>query len=243
MCFTAAKDKDLDKINFGRKKHKFKIRDQYLFKPSYKLLAFKHDYIPVFRNPETLEFFSWTLIQPVKSDFGKNREWKEMTANAKAETIFEKSLYKRAIYENRCVIVIDGFFEWRHLFKPVVRYPHYIYHRNLPVLYIGGIWNEWQNLESGEIKNTVSMITTRANPMMEIIHNQKKSMPFIMDPETALIWLKKDLSHDDLVRLMITYPEEKMAYHTVARNWSPKSPEAIKTFVYPELTSEQLSML
>ena len=58
-----------------------------------------------------------------------------MTANAKAETLFEKPLYKKAIHENRCLILPDGFYEWQHVFNKT--YMHYIYSKTKDYFLIG----------------------------------------------------------------------------------------------------------
>lgn len=241
MCFKAAKDADLNKINkdFAVKVNK-KIRGVENFKAAYVLSAFSNDYLPVFRQPDLLEFFSWGFIQPTAQDNRESAEIKYNTANAKCETIFEKPLYRDAILEKRCIITIDGFFEWRHVSGKT--YPHYIYNRSGQTLLAGGIWNEWVNPQTGEIKETVSMITTAANPLMETIHNRKKRMPLILDDFTAQEWLNTDLRENQLMEIMRPYPEEKMSYHTVGRNLLPFSEKTIEKTSYPELENEQQSL-
>lgn len=241
MCFTSSKDEDLEKAKRAtRDLVGMKIKNQRRFKASYALSAFQNDYLPVFRNSQELEFFSWGFIQPTSYDNKDSAEIKYMTANAKCETIFEKPLYKNAIHERRCLIMIDGFYEWRHAFKK--KYPHYIYHKSDPVFFIGGIWNEFANVETGEIKETVSMITTVANPMMEIIHNNKKRMPFIMDANSAFEWLNPNLTQSHLSEMMQPFDEVKMAYHTIGKKLYPNSVETIEPVTYPELSNEQRTL-
>lgn len=241
MCFTVVKDKNLEKVKkVGAKGDKTQVKDIELFKPSYKLSAFQNDYLPVFRKADTIEFLSWGFIQPQGSDNKDSAEIKFMTANAKAETIFEKKLYGKAILEKRCLIAIDGFYEWRHINQKT--FPHFIYHASDPVLLIGGIWNEFVNHDTGEVKQTVSMITTAANPMMEVIHNMKKRMPFILDKETAFNWLNEDLKETEIAELMKPYEENKMKYHTVGRKLYPDSIESIEPVIYQEISNEQQSL-
>jgi putative SOS response-associated peptidase YedK len=163
-----------------------------------------------------------------------------MTANAKAETIFEKKLYKSAILNNRCIIALDGFYEWRHVLGK--KFPHYIYSKNEPVFYIGGIYNEFINKETSEVKKTVSMITTEANPMMAVIHNMKKRMPFILPTNKIMDWLDPKLTQNEITQLMKSYEESLMAYHTVARKLNPLSEESIQEHRYNELSGEQQSL-
>lgn len=241
MCYKAAKDRNLDKINKGfAPKVSKKIREVEKFTASYALSAFDNAWLPVFRQNDLLEFFSWGFLQPTSQDNKESAEIKWNTANAKCETIFEKPLYKEAIFERRCVIALDGFFEWRHAFGKT--YPHYIYHRTQPVLLIGGLWNQWVNTTTGEIRETVSMVTTAANPLMEVIHNQKKRMPFIMDDELAQAWLEPGLSQNELADMMRPYDENKMDFHTVGRKLYPHAQDTIMPVVYPELVNEQQTL-
>jgi putative SOS response-associated peptidase YedK len=240
MCFTASKDKNLNKINKSAEKDLKKIRNEEKFKPSFKLSAFAHDYLPVIKEEDTLDFMSWGLVQPTARDNAELAEVKFMTANAKCETIFEKKWYMDAIFERRCLIVVDGFYEWRHQFNK--KYPHYIHHATAEVLFIGGIWSQWTNPLTGEQKETVSMITTTANPMMEYIHNNKKRMPLIFDTTTAFQWLKPDWNKAQLTEMMQPYPEEKMKAYTIGRNLEPDSPGTLVPVHYPELSNIQQSL-
>lgn len=241
MCFKSAKDRDLNKINKGfAQQVTKKIKDPEKFKPSYVLSAFNNDYLPVLRQANLLEFFSWGYLQPTAKDSKESAEIKYNTANARCESIFEKPLYKEAIFEKRCVIALDGFFEWRHAFNKT--FPHYIYHRTQPVLLMGGIWNEWVNPETGEVKETVSMMTTAANPLMEVIHNRKKRMPLILDDAAAQEWLQPGLNQKQIQDLMLPYNENNMAWHTVNRQLNALTKETLQAVTYPELTNEQQSL-
>lgn len=241
MCFTAVKDKDLQKINDGVKKYtKLRLKNPDKFRASYALSAFNHDNLPVITPDRELDFYSWGLIQPTKSDNKESAEIKFMTANAKAETIFEKKLYKSAILNKRCVIALDGFYEWRHVLGK--KFPHYIFSNNEPVFYIGGIYNEFKDSITGEMKNTVSIITTDANPMMAVIHNMKKRMPFILPTDKIMDWINPGLSQDEIMKLMKPYDENLMAFHTVGKKLNPLSEVSIVPVSYPELENEQQNL-
>ncbi len=53
-----------------------------------------------------------------------------------------------------------------------------------------GLWNTWTNKSTGEVLNTYTIITTAANELMSEIHNTKKRMPVILNPEMEKDWLK-----------------------------------------------------
>jgi putative SOS response-associated peptidase YedK len=54
---------------------------------------------------------------------------------------------------------------------------------------MAGLFDEWSNRDTGEVLNTFTIITTRANPMMEVIHNTMKRMPVILSADNEQRWL------------------------------------------------------
>lgn len=137
------------------------------------------------------------------------------TLNAKAETIFELPSFRAAILKRRCIIPVTGFYEWRHFKKKT--YPYFIYPEGSKVYFLAGIWEEWTDKETGEIKRTCSILTTAANGMMEQIHNTKKRMPLILDSINARKWLSPGLNKEEIESLMKPLATSKMKAHTISR--------------------------
>lgn len=237
MCFTVAIEEDIFSINWGSRHVIIDSKNQFRFKPGYKIQAFTNDYLPVFKKPGELTFQSWGFIQPVVGDTKRDIEIKHMTGNAKGFEILDKPLYKKAVLTQRCVIAVKGFYEWRHVNK--VAFPHFIYQKGKQFTLMGGIWNNFYNQETNETYETVSMLTTPANPTMKKIHNLKEAQPFLIDEDVAEKWLDQNLTRDEIAELIKIYPEEKMSYHTVGKKLDPDSPNSIKPVIYPELANEQ----
>ncbi len=122
------------------------------------------------------------------------------TLNAKAETIFQLPSFRAAILKRRCIIPVNGFYEWRHFGKKT--YPYFIYPKDRSYFCLAGIWEEWTDRETGEIKKTCSIITTAANPLMEQIHNTKMRMSLILNVTDAKRWISPDLKKPDIEILM-----------------------------------------
>jgi len=80
----------------------------------------------------------------------------------------------------RCLVLADGFYEWRE--EGGKKYPYYISLTSNDAFALAGIWDKWLNSRTGEMKETFSIITTRANPLLERIHNTRKRMPVILRP-------------------------------------------------------------
>ncbi len=92
----------------------------------------------------------------------------------------------------------------------------------------------------GEILNTYSVITVEANEFVGKIHNTKKRMPLILEPEYALKWINKNITQEEIIRLLKPIKSEKMKAHTV-RKYIPVKPndsdnkDVIAYYYYPEM--------
>ena len=72
----------------------------------------------------------------------------------------------------------DGFFEWQEYEGK--NYPYYIRLKNQEPFAMAGLWDTWKDSKTAEVLQTYSVITVKANPLMEQIHNKKKRMPVIL---------------------------------------------------------------
>jgi len=172
------------------------------------------------------------------------------TLNAKAENLFSNekggtSIYAKAAKERRCLILSTGIYEWRHIFplnkrtgepvKTAVKYPYYISVKDEEYFYMAGIHQEWTDKETGETVDTVAIITTTANPLMEVVHNSKKRMPTILDDALAYEWLFGDLSDERIMELAKTqFPAKRMDACSIAKDFL-SSLEPSEPFEYEDL--------
>jgi len=211
-----------------------------LFNDTFLVNGFDNPAMPVITDdkPEEIQFFHWGLIPTWVKDNETAESIRNNTLNAKAETIFEKASFKHSIIKKRCLILCSGFFEWQKIKGK--KYPYYISLKDDEVFVFGGIWSSWADKETGEIMNTYSIITVEANEFVSHIHNTKKRMPLILEPEDALKWIDKKLSEERIKALMKPFDSTKMKAHTVKR-FIPVQPkdaenkEVIAYYYYPEL--------
>jgi putative SOS response-associated peptidase YedK len=84
------------------------------------------------------------------------------------------------------------------------------------------------------MKDTFSIITTDANPMMEFIHNSKKRMPLIIRQDDIAAWIDPEMNAETVVHLMKPYDELQMSAHTISKDASYAS----KNRNYPEIKDE-----
>jgi putative SOS response-associated peptidase YedK len=134
-------------------------------------------------HARTLDDLHWGLIP----FFAKDRKIGWKTINARAETIDTAPLYRKAFERRRCLIVADGFFEWKALGKR--RYPYAIALENGAPFALAGVWENWQDPETGEWVRSCSIVTTEANSLVGRIHDR---MPVILDPADYPRWLGEE---------------------------------------------------
>lgn len=214
MCFTVSFEGKAIKAVKEHLKAYPKLKMESEFNDLYYLVSgYTHPKLPVFKN-ESVEISEWGLIPSFAANEEKANEIANMTLNARSDTIRQKPSFKNSIIRNRCILPIDGFYEWQHNGKN--KQPYYIYPADETVFYLGCIFNKWVNKLTGEIRDTFSIITTDANPLMAEIHNSKKRMPLILSKNSIETWTdpKTDIALIDI--LMQPYSTELMSAYTIS---------------------------
>lgn len=180
----------------------------------------------------------WELIAPwinSKAALEESRK-KYTTLNATAEKLLESKLFLEPTLKGRCIIPSSGFYEWR-TFKGK-KYPYYISpaeSQEDQLFFMAGISNTWTDKTTGETMDTFAIITTKANPLMEQIHNSKKRMPLLFDKPHANEWLS-DMSIEDIkAATAYQFDSNKMKAYTIAKDFR-SSQHPMETFIYPELS-------
>ncbi len=107
--------------------------------------------------------------------------------NARAETVAEKSSFRAAYRHRRCLVLADGFYEWKP--ESGVKTPYFISLADGAPFAFAGLWENWQDKHSGESIQSTALITTAANEFMAAVHHR---MPVILQPDTADRWLGGD---------------------------------------------------
>ena len=126
--------------------------------------------------------------------------------NLRAETVREKKGWKSTLARKRCIIPIDGFYEWQDQGKGQRKQPFYITSRDFSPLALAGLWATWRDPEGGEELFTCTILTTSANDLMESVHHR---MPVILLPEAWDAWLDpENTDTDELAQLLVPAPEE-----------------------------------
>lgn len=168
----------------------------------------------------------------IKSRWGFMPSWaKELSAgykmiNARAESVAEKPSFREAFQRQRCLVVADGFYEWKK--EGTKKRPFYIRLKSGKPFGFAGLYNIWKSPE-GEQICTSTIITTDANEMVRPLHDR---MPVIASPDAYDLWLDPNI-HDKalLQHILKSYPSEELeVYEVTPRVNSPKNnaPENIQ---------------
>lgn len=135
------------------------------------------------------------------------------TLNADSGEIFEKKSYSRFILKYRGVLWVDAFFE-PHTNKATGENENYlVYTPSRSIFPLGIVYAPWTNQDTGEVKNTFSVVTIPANPFMEEIHNEKKRMPLVLTTENMEKWMMAK-TKEDVQSFFKPYEGDLMAHKT-----------------------------
>lgn len=104
--------------------------------------------------------------------------------NARAETITSSPAFRAAFRRRRCIVPVDSFYEWQR--EGTVRQPFRIVAGDGRPLALAGLWAGWRDPETGDIRRTFTIVTTRASEQIATLHDR---MPVILPPDVWPVWL------------------------------------------------------
>ena len=182
-----------------------------------------HDIYGVLTDPEgtrLLRAFHWGLIP----SWAKDRKIASKMINARSETLSTKNAYRGLFAKKRCLVPMDGFYEWRPgspdgplnaKGKPL-KQPMFIHRADGEPLAVAGLWTRWKDPEDAEERwlHSVTLITTAANETLSSIHNR---MPVIVPASDWEGWLDPE-NHDveALAQLFAPRDDGSLTMHEVS---------------------------
>lgn len=232
MCFTI-------EIHLTRKaiEERFRVDTSALYDFDFNFFyrAFNNPFIPVIAQEDSsqVQLMQWGLIPAWSRDLEEAERIRKGTYNARSETLHEKPSFKEALSRGRCLVIAGGFFEWQLVDQ--VKIPWYISLKNGAPFVFAGICDSWRDSLSGEIRRTCSIITTEANPLMELIHNTKKRMPVILNADLEEEWISGETSLLKRKKILTAYNESDLKAYTVTPRLSssradPSDPGLIEPY-------------
>ena len=175
MCgrFTLISNIGELQLRFGFVMEPPETQPRYNIAPTQKVLTVVND------GERRGELMRWGLVP----SWAKDVKIGNRMINAVSETAASKPSFRSAFRRRRCLVLADGFFEWRKEGKQ--RVPLYFSQKSGEPMAFAGLWENWQSPE-GEWIRSCTILTTAANSFIEPIHNR---MPVILSAETEPLWL------------------------------------------------------
>ncbi|WLR56799.1 SOS response-associated peptidase [Mesobacillus subterraneus] len=130
--------------------------------------------------------------------------------NARAETVDEKASFKHALKQRRCLILTDGFYEWKKEGKQ--KQPYRFGMKSKQPFALAGLWENWK--KDGKEITSCTIITTGPNQVTEKIHDR---MPVILPKNKLDIWLDSSFAKPDQIKqLLVPFDADLMDAYPVS---------------------------
>lgn len=192
MCGRYVVTKPVSKtIDLVKTNIKVEDKDNYNAHPTQKLPIIKS-----YTNGKALENYSWGLIP----SWAKDKKDFRPLINARLETLMEKVSFKKLIQTSRCLIVADGYYEWKKENK--AKTPYYFTKTDSSLMFFAGI----------QQNNQFCIITREATNEVKDIHDRE---PLIINEEQISNYLNIKKEGMDILR-GIKRPELK--FHEVNKD-------------------------
>jgi len=201
------------------------------FRPRYN--AAPGQALPAITNeePGTIRHLEWGLVPSWADDDSGGH------VNARAETVAEKPSFAAAYESRRCLVLVDGFYEWRD--EQGEKRPYRVTVGDDEPFAAAGLWERWTPTEkqtgldefggdgpdrSVEPLETFAVVTTEPNDLVADLHHR---MAVILPEGTEREWL----TAADPRHLLEPYPADRMrAYRvpTAVNDPANDSPELLE---------------
>ncbi|MEI7602204.1 MAG: SOS response-associated peptidase [Opitutae bacterium] len=147
---------------------------RYNISPGTKLVSVRREY-----GELKAEQIYWGFIPA----WARGSSTQEEHANARIETVSEKITFKDAVKHHRCLIAVDGYYEWKTVGK--LKVPYYFKRTDGEPLILAGLWST-QMRRDGETQKSLCLLTTKPNREAAQVHSR---MPVIISHDNQKLWL------------------------------------------------------
>jgi len=162
--------------------------------------------IAIYTNTKVYTYAHFGLIP----SWAKERS--SMQINARSETVFEKSSFKEAYKQRRCLIPLNGYFEWKKDAENKKSKAHFIVSTSGEYFVFAGIYESWYDNALNESILTCALLTTEPNEKIASLHER---MPVILESDQWQLWLNNRSSYMELNKLFVPLSSDKITYFPV----------------------------
>ena len=148
------------------------------------------------------------MYWPLIPSYEKSTKLSYSTMNAKGERLRESRTFNRLLDRRRCLIPVNGFYDWQGARPPKI--PYYIHLKSNELFAFAGLWDSWRKPD-GDILESFSIITIPPNDLMRPIHDR---MPAILHAKDEEMWLDcAAYPFEKAESLLTPFPSDLMAAH------------------------------
>lgn len=127
---------------------------------------------------------------------------------ARVESVLESRAFRESALKRRCLVAVDGFYEWQHRGKKSSR-PFFVRRVDGRPFALAGIWDRWVSRD-GEVVESCAILTQGARPPVEAVHDR---MPVVLEAASWGRWLDPGLTApDEVAKLLEPRTPELFAY-------------------------------
>lgn len=190
------------------------------FKDEVGFLTPKYNIAPTIDIPVLLNNRTYTLAH-----FGLIPSWakdkKSININARCETIYEKNSFREAFKNRRCLILINGYYEWKKENKE--SFPYFLKPFESSYFALAGVYENWFDKSTNKFLLGVALITTKPNSFVEKLHDR---MPVILEKKDWKLWLDGSIKEANTVFKPIS--ENVLSYYEVSSYVNSVANDSIK---------------
>lgn len=180
------------------------------FKPRYN--AAPMQWLPVVRQRPDGERVIHALRWGLLPGWAKDEAMATRLINARGETVAEKPSFRVAIRRRRCIVPMNGFYEWQA--APSGKQPYFIRPVDDTLIGVAGLWERWVRPADGEAIDTFTVVTTEANAMMARLHDR---MPVILPVEAHGLWLDNRVPVTEVIEWVRPSEEGLLRHYPVGK--------------------------
>jgi len=199
------------------------LKSSYNVAPTTKIYA-----VAEHEGARVLTSFRWGLIP----SWAKDAKIGARAINARSETAAEKPMFRSSFAKRRCLIPVDGFYEWER--KAKGKLPHYVHAVDGEPLPVAALWSSWHDPQSDGRVLTCTILTGPPNRVVAKIHDR---MPVILPRDRWDAWLDPDNTDTEELRALLdVFPGDTMTEYpvsTLVNAVSNDTPDLIKRLETP----------
>ena len=172
------------------------VASQVELEPSYNVAPTRSIFVVKGGVSRAINELHWGLVPAWSKDISRASSM----INARVESVREKPSFRNLLSSNRCVIPVDGYYEWKQVpvkGKVSAKQPFYFSasveseYCHDGMLAIAGLWTTWGN--GDELYSSCTALTTEATERISMIHHR---MPMLLDKQHLDLWLSDDTKID-----------------------------------------------